>query len=253
MTRSAEVTSRREDRASSRRNQILNAARGCVIAEGFHGASISRICAAASITVGHLYKIFESKEAIMVALTERDFEEFMLHITHPDNLEGLNIDGLIDRYLNDVQWLLDFDRAALAQEVLAEAARNPKVAELVARVDSQFRDAIRKIVESALDGLSEGEINGRIETLLVMTRALSLHASTHPASDPGIIAPGFEIALRAVLSPPSQPIDATHADLRTGQVQRMEDLERENQQLRRIISDLTLEKLILQESARENS
>lgn len=138
----------------------------------------------------------------MIALTERDFEEFMLHITHPDELGKLSINALIDRYLNDVQWLLDYDRAALAQEVLAEAARNPRVAELVARVDDRFRDAVRAIVEPVFEDLTEREIDGRIETLLVMTRALALHASTHPASDPGIIAAGFEVALRAVLSPP---------------------------------------------------
>lgn len=202
MAQSPTVALRREERLKSRRTQILDAARACVIAEGFHAATISRICAEASMSVGHLYKIFESKEAIMIALTERDFEEFMLHITHPDKLGNLSIDALIDRYLNDVPWLLDYDRAALAQEVLAEAARNPRVAELVARVDDRFRNAIRTIVKPVFAGLTESEVDGRIETLLVMTRALSLHASTHPASDPGILAPGFEVALRAVLSPP---------------------------------------------------
>lgn len=211
MAQSTAAASRREELARYRRNQILDAARACVIAEGFHAATISRICAEAAISVGHLYKIFESKEAIMIALTERDFEEFMLHITHPDELGNLSISALIDRYLNDVRWLLDYDRAALAQAVLAEAARNPRVAELVARVDDRFRDAVRTIVAPVFEGLTEREIDGRIETLLVMTRALSLHASTHPASDPGIIAAGFEVALRAILSPPpSQPLEAAH-------------------------------------------
>lgn len=153
------------------------------------------------MSVGHVYKIFESKEAIMIALSERDFEEFMLHITRPDDLGELDVDGLIRRYLDDVPWLLDYDRAALAQEVLAEAARNPKVAELVADVDERFRDAIREIVEPVFEGLGTKEINGRIETLLVMTRALALHASTHPASDSATMALGFEVALRAILSP----------------------------------------------------
>ncbi|MEJ7926719.1 helix-turn-helix domain-containing protein [Sphingobium sp. AN641] len=187
----------------SRKTQILDAARACVIAEGVHAATISRICAQASMSVGHVYKIFASKEAIMIALTERDFEDFMLHITHPDELGKLDIDALVDRYLNAVPWLLDFERAALAQAVLAEAARNPRVAELVARVDDRFRDALRTIVAPAFEGLAERDINGRIETLLMMTRALALHASTHPASAPDMIAAGFEVALRALLSPAS--------------------------------------------------
>ncbi len=39
---------------------------------------------------------------------------------------------------------------------------------------------------------------------------------------------------------------------KTDQARRMKDLEKENQRLRRAISDLTLDKLILQEAARGN-
>jgi putative transposase len=40
--------------------------------------------------------------------------------------------------------------------------------------------------------------------------------------------------------------------LKTGQVKRLKDLEVENGRLLRAVSDLTLDKLILQEAAREN-
>ncbi len=40
--------------------------------------------------------------------------------------------------------------------------------------------------------------------------------------------------------------------LKTGQVKRLKDLEVENGRLRRAVSDLTLDKLILQETARGN-
>ena len=43
-----------------------------------------------------------------------------------------------------------------------------------------------------------------------------------------------------------------YGGLKTDQARRMKDLERENQRLRRAISDLTLDKLILQEAARGN-
>lgn len=41
-----------------------------------------------------------------------------------------------------------------------------------------------------------------------------------------------------------------YGGLKTDQARRMKDLEKENQRLRRAISDLTLDKLILQEAAR---
>jgi putative transposase len=40
--------------------------------------------------------------------------------------------------------------------------------------------------------------------------------------------------------------------LKSGQVKRLKDLETENTRLRRAVSDLTLDKLILQEAARGN-
>jgi putative transposase len=41
-----------------------------------------------------------------------------------------------------------------------------------------------------------------------------------------------------------------YGGLKTDQARRMKDLEKENQRLRRAISDLTLDKLILQEAAK---
>jgi transposase-like protein len=43
-----------------------------------------------------------------------------------------------------------------------------------------------------------------------------------------------------------------YSGLKTGQARRMRDLEKENLRLRRAISDLTLDKLILQEAAKGN-
>lgn len=43
-----------------------------------------------------------------------------------------------------------------------------------------------------------------------------------------------------------------YGGLKTDQALRMKELEKENQRLRRAISDLTLDKLVLQEAARGN-
>ena len=43
-----------------------------------------------------------------------------------------------------------------------------------------------------------------------------------------------------------------YGGLKTDQVKRLKELEQENTRLRRVISDLTLDKLILQEAARGN-
>ncbi|MEC3909139.1 TetR/AcrR family transcriptional regulator [Sphingobium sp. CR2-8] len=196
------MTLRRAERHKRRRTQILDAARACVRLDGFHAASMSRICAEASMSVGHVYKYFETKEAIMIALVERDFEEFMEHVTRLRGQDTLDADQVINEFLNDILWLLDYDRAALSLEILAEAARNPKFAALVARVDRQFREEARKFVAPLLEGLAEDEIDVRTEMLLVITRAFAIHVGTHPTRDPKFVS-GCELVLRSILLPPA--------------------------------------------------
>ena len=53
-------------------------------------------------------------------------------------------------------------------------------------------------------------------------------------------------------SRPSYRSRKEYGGLKTDQARRMKDLEKENLRLRRAISDLTLDKLILQEAARGN-
>lgn len=196
------VKARREERFRRRQTQILDAARACVRNEGFHAATISRICAEAEMGVGHLYKYFPTKEAIMIALVERDFEDFMARFARLRDLRKPSVDQVIDGFMNDTLWMLDYDRAALALETLAEAARNPKFAAFVARVDRLFRDEFRKILGSLLEGSAEKEIDMRVDMLLAVTRAFAIHIGTHPSRDPQFIA-GCEFVLRGILSPPA--------------------------------------------------
>ncbi len=53
-----------------KRRDILQAAMQCFVRDGFRGASISDICAAAGISPGHLYHYFPGKEAIIGAMAE---------------------------------------------------------------------------------------------------------------------------------------------------------------------------------------
>ncbi|MEJ7934859.1 TetR/AcrR family transcriptional regulator [Sphingobium sp. AN558] len=201
MVRSAEAVSRREQRAERRQLQILDAARACVRVEGIHGASMSRIATEAGMSVGHIYQYFENKEAIMLALCERDFDDFMLHINHIGEDAGADTDTIVKTFAHEIIWLLDNDRAALTLEVMAEAARNPRFSDLVLGVDHRLRSALHNIIEPVLKGHAQSDIDMRIETLLVMTRCLTVHAATRPIADRRVLASGFELAFRGLISP----------------------------------------------------
>lgn len=201
MAKTAAALLRREERTERRQTQILDAARTCVRTHGFHAASMSRIAAEAEMSAGHIYQYFDNKEAIIVALCEADFQEFMLHVVELGDQAISNSDTVIRAFLDRLDWLLDHDRACLAIEVLAEAGRNQAVEELVSNVDQQFRDSIKGIVAPVLARLPEREVQMRVEMLLLMTRGLVLHAATHPQGDHKLVIAGFEQALRSLLSP----------------------------------------------------
>lgn len=128
-------------RSEARRTQILAAARDCFRRQGFHGASIAQICREAGMSAGHIYHYFENKEAIIAAIVEQDLDRLLtmtaeLRAAH-DILPAMSAcaaDGLRDN--------LDADAAALKLEIVAEAARNPRVAQIVRAADRRCRAAV---------------------------------------------------------------------------------------------------------------
>ena len=55
----------------ARQNEIMDAAAIVFANHGYHGANIPKICSQAGISVGALYKYFNNKEAVFIAILER--------------------------------------------------------------------------------------------------------------------------------------------------------------------------------------
>ena len=137
------------EQIDARRAQVLDAAAACFSRSGFHGARMADISKAAGMSAGHIYHYFESKEAIIAALVERDRNE--LH----DVLESFRaqsdfIDAMIEGVDQGVARAARPARSAIKMELLAEAARNPKVAELLRQADCEARCGFRSSLAAAL-------------------------------------------------------------------------------------------------------
>ncbi|MEJ7935401.1 TetR/AcrR family transcriptional regulator [Sphingobium sp. AN558] len=204
MTKTAAAISRRDERIKQRQTQIRDAARACVRDEGFHAATISRIAAAAAMSKGHIYKYYENKEAIMIALIEHDMHEFMLLISQLGQSDSRSVDALVDSFVSELPAILDSDRTALWLEVQAEAARNPIVKEMAVKAASYFRDTIRKVIEPVLKGFDREEVDMRVEMLLISMHGLGLKATVHSDAGNGSLATAVEFVFRTVLSADSQ-------------------------------------------------
>jgi len=63
-----------EAHLEARRSQILDAAWACFARKGYHQATMHDICQESGLSPGAVYRYFESKEAILVAINERSQE-----------------------------------------------------------------------------------------------------------------------------------------------------------------------------------
>lgn len=204
MTKSAAAISRRDERVKQRQTQIRNAARACVRDEGFHAATISRIGAVAGMSKGHIYKYYENKEEIMIALIEHDMNEFMLLISQLGQSEDHSVESLIESFVSELPVILKSDRTALWLEVQAEAARNPRVKEMAVMAANYFRETIRKIIEPVLEGPIKDELDIRVEMLLLSMHGLGLKATVHSDGSIEGFATAVEFVFRTFLSAPPQ-------------------------------------------------
>jgi AcrR family transcriptional regulator len=134
-------------RAEAQRQRILDAAQRCFIDRGFHAGSISEIAAEADISQGLMYRYFENKRALILALIERQLAHDQASIGHMPAAPDL-VDGLLRCYQHWARGETLGERGnaiasvALFAEMTAEAHRDPMVADVLRRHDRQTSDAI---------------------------------------------------------------------------------------------------------------
>lgn len=192
----------RETRADKRRRQVLDAAGACFREEGFHGASMSRIAARAEMSVGHIYRYFDSKEAIIIALVERDCAKFDNWLKRMISAAA-SIETIIENLRRGIPWLLNRDRAAIFLEMHAEAGRNPKIAVVLAEMDRNLRTLLKELIgrvrSSQAAPLEVTEAT--IEMVLLMLQGVAARVTINPDMSRGALEEGFERVARAVLAP----------------------------------------------------
>lgn len=189
-----------------KRGEILLAAWRCMARNGFRGTSTADVCKEAGISPGHLYHYFDSKEAIVTALTERGLQKaekyFSDTMQKPNALAAMVSD--LDRHKTGKN---DDYRAfsLLVLEMLVEAARNPAVAKIV-------RANTRKIKSLLVDFLKTGQNRGQIDpnlnadaaatVMLTVMDGMKITAIRDPKADTAKYIAYLQILISRFLSPP---------------------------------------------------
>jgi AcrR family transcriptional regulator len=168
-------------RALSRRSHLLETSRRLFVEQGFHQTGIAQIATASDIAVGQIYRDFESKEAIIEAICQSDVEAWLEESALADAVANQDLDAIR-------RWLERFgsrdqpeDRYRLVAEIIAEAGRNARVAEIYRRVDDRVRHSLTAALAALVPENTPTElVSAAAEHILRLGAGAACRRIAHP-------------------------------------------------------------------------
>ncbi|MEO1207214.1 MAG: TetR/AcrR family transcriptional regulator [Pseudomonadota bacterium] len=193
----------RPETQRARRETILNAAEACFTRAGFHQSTMQDICAEAGLSAGALYAHFDSKEALICGIVQRETVGFAERLS----AAASNAESFLDA-LSDVAEHYTVheppEKNRLFLEIGTEATRNEAVA-------AHFRDLHHAIRTNLTQQISAAQSSGQIassqppETIAdligVLGDGLCWRRATDPAFDAGALLPPVLDIIADILKP----------------------------------------------------
>lgn len=191
-----------EKTQAARRERVLNAAEQCFARQGFHRTSMQDICREAGISAGALYVYFESKEALISGICEREMHELTARLNSvraaADFMQGLVALGEAYTVHQPPEKL------RLQVEINAEALRNPAVAKIVHTMDAFVLQSFERLLEAARDAgqiKPTAEIPAIASILNIIGDGMCWQRAINPSFVPADILPLLFTMIAALLNP----------------------------------------------------
>lgn len=177
-----------QSRAELRKAQVLDAATGCLRVHGFHNTSMAQISKAAGMSVGHIYHYFENKEAIISSIVDRELQ-YLLTICQ--RIRDKSGGGDLLHAATDAHFVIHETQnnqdASLMLEIIAEAARNPAVAQIVQAADKKATGFFTELIQDGLRfrgiSLQDKDIDGPLEIINAVCEGFSVRLIRNPRMD----------------------------------------------------------------------
>ncbi|HZT46893.1 MAG TPA: TetR/AcrR family transcriptional regulator [Hyphomicrobiaceae bacterium] len=190
------------DTQRARREHILDAAEQCFGRAGFHRTSMHDICREAGVSPGALYVYFDSKEALIAGIAERDRADFAERFDQlaaaPDFLQALK--SLGEQYFLEQP----AHKKRMCIEIGLESTRNPQVGEIQQRIDRYIADSFEKLFRKlAAEGRIAPalDIPTTVKAFMVVADGMFWHHAVDPAFDPAAVMPAVLQLIRTLLNP----------------------------------------------------
>jgi len=136
------------DHSEDRRHQILRAAMTCFARRGFHQTTMNDISAEAQISVGLIYRYFDSKDAVITFMASEHLDDLRRVLEQarraPTLFEALELVSI--RHCEEQPEHLHL---SLVLDLFAEAARNEQVRVLVRDVTQFFIESVTDLIAAS--------------------------------------------------------------------------------------------------------
>ena len=195
------------DTQRARREHILDAAELCFARAGFHRTTMQDICKAALISPGALYVYFDSKEALIAGIAERDRAEFAERFQKlaeaSDFLKALAHIG--EQYFVEEP----AHKRLMCVEIGLESTRNARVGEIFRSVDTFVLQSFETLFQRLQD---EGRIAPALDiptlaqVVVTLGDGLIWRRAIDPKFDPKPVLPAITSLIGSLLRPVDAPV-----------------------------------------------
>jgi len=164
-----------------RRQQILEAAKRCFARIGFHSTSMAQIAGEARMSVGQIYRHFQSKESLIEGIVEEDVALQLQALQSSLKTAATDLVAAVKGRVNAKPPLVNRDYIALMLEVGAEAARNPKIRTMVSASQRRGHALLKKRIESIRPGAwPHGELDIRLRLIYAVVQGVFTQMAIDP-------------------------------------------------------------------------
>ncbi len=130
-----------EQRKAEKKAEILAAAQACFVRKGFHNTTMQDICRQASMSIGNIYRYYESKELIIEAFANEELQWMTTAISDVPSSPNM-LQAIVDTAYWTATTLMEEEQSELIAELYAESGRNPRINAIYSRFNKRLGEEI---------------------------------------------------------------------------------------------------------------
>jgi TetR/AcrR family transcriptional regulator, repressor for uid operon len=156
----------KKTKGKASRERIIDAAGKLFGSKGFHATTTAELTAEAKVSIAQIYRVFASKDDIVIAIVEQRMRAMGMEMHAIFDAVKRGELSTFEAMKAMVASLLADREVGLVFEILAEAGRNPAVAERVASLTTFYRDGIYHLATFARPDSPPAEIEAYVNVML---------------------------------------------------------------------------------------